>query len=93
MGHGPWRITIDQREEKERLARVLAVARNARWIADNKQELIAKVGKDKWIAVWGETLIDSDHDLVRLRERLHREHPKKLIAMAVEYLGDVNRQG
>jgi len=58
---------------------------NAKWISKHYEEL-KKTFRDEWIAVLNSAVIDHDHELNKLVERLRKKHPKDYNEIAVEYV-------
>ncbi len=82
-----WRISIDQESDKDMVARVLAIAANKKKIEEDRKELIAKYGRNAYVAYFGGKEIDHDNSVEALGKRLAEKYPEKIKSMAVERVG------
>ncbi|MDE1855490.1 MAG: hypothetical protein KGH57_04205 [Candidatus Micrarchaeota archaeon] len=82
-----WWLRIDQKSDKEMVARAFSILRNRRCIEEERASLISRLGKDEYVAYFGGRLVDHDKDLDALSGRLAKKYPEQRKSMAVERLG------
>ena len=58
---------------------------NAKWISKHYEKLKPKY-RDEWIAVLNGAIVDHDHKLSKLVERLRKKYPENYDEIAVEYV-------
>jgi len=58
---------------------------NAKWISRHYDRLKRKY-RDEWIAVLNGAVVDHDHELSTLVERLRKKYPENYNEIAVEYV-------
>jgi ribosomal protein L20 len=58
---------------------------NAKWISRHYEKLKREY-RDEWVAVLNGGVVDSDHELSKLVERLRRKYPENYNEIAAEYV-------